>query len=274
MSNQVSIAVITCTFNSSATIHRNIQSVNEQSYKNFRHIFIDGASSDDTLEIIREFAENPLIISEKDDGLYDAFNRGLNAVGEYDVFGFLHSDDHFADEFCLVRVAKAFNERPKIGYYCAKVIHFSSSDGETLDIVGRGKEPMTFWRYLRRSNEYGHPSYYCRTKLIPKVGYFDTKYKISADIDWIIRLENLCSDSLFDPKPLVKMMGGGNSTSNPTRAFYEEYSIFKKFGKRKFNLFFFLYYVVRSTLKNFLLKLGLGSLVGFAKNMLVKIFGD
>ena len=70
-----------------------------------------------------------------------------------------------------------------------------------------------------RSNEYAHPSYNCRTELIPKVGRFDTRYKISADIDWIIRLENSCENYQFDPKPLLKMTLGGNSASCPPRLF-------------------------------------------------------
>lgn len=274
MSDHRSIAVITCTLNSSATLRRNIESVNEQSYENYRHIFIDGKSTDSTLDIIRDCAKNSVILSERDDGVYHAFNRGLDAVADYDVFGFLHADDYFTDKFCLERVSRAFLERPEIGYFCAKVIYVSPGDGKVLDTVGKDKKSMTWWRYLRRSNEYAHPSFYCRTELIPQVGRFDTRYTISADIDWIIRLENICKNYHFDPNPLVKMTIGGKSASCPRRAFYEEYCIFKKFRKRKFNLFFLSYYVARSAIKNLMLKSGLGRLVKLARKMFVQLFGD
>ena len=274
MFKNVSIAVITCTLNSSETLLRNIQSVNEQIYANFRHIFIDGASDDNSLKIVRDHARNPLILSEKDEGVFHAFNRGLEAAGDFDVFGFLHSDDHFADRFSLQRIADAFEREPAIGYFCSRVIYFSANYGEVLDIIGTSPRPMTFRQYLRRSNNFAHPSYFCRTSLIQHVGDFDTHYKSAADIDWIIRLENHCQACVFDPHPIVKMRCGGNSTAHPVRAFYEEYLIFKKYKRRPFNLFFFLYHALRARVKIFLTGIGLGYFVRLGRRVLRKIFRD
>ena len=87
------ISIISVCYNSSKTILDTIRSVNSQSYPNIEHVFIDGLSSDNTLEIVRSNSKKKnVIISEKDSGLYDAINKGiLNATG--DVIGLLHSDD-------------------------------------------------------------------------------------------------------------------------------------------------------------------------------------
>ena len=93
------ISIITVCYNSSKTILDTIRSINSQSYPNIEHVFIDGLSLDNTVEIIRlNTKRENLIISEKDSGLYDAINKGiLNATGDF--IGLLHSDDIFYDEY-------------------------------------------------------------------------------------------------------------------------------------------------------------------------------
>ena len=93
------ITIITCTYNSEKTIADCVRSVKNQSYKNIEHLIIDGLSKDSTLEIIQDVNDRCKIISEIDNGIYDALNKGiLSASGE--IIGFLHSDDVFKNNDC------------------------------------------------------------------------------------------------------------------------------------------------------------------------------
>src|SRR5690554_8041346 len=92
------ISIITATYNSAATIRDCIQSVNSQTYNNIEHIIIDGASKDNTLEIINSLPNRVAsIVSEPDKGIYDAMNKGIKAATG-DIIGILNSDDFFTSD--------------------------------------------------------------------------------------------------------------------------------------------------------------------------------
>ena len=105
------ICIITATFNSSKTISDTIESILKQDYKNFHHLIIDGNSSDNTLEIIDSYkCENITVISEGDNGIYDAMNKGLlNANG--DIVGFLNSDDMYSNDRVLSNTSSCYNSQ-------------------------------------------------------------------------------------------------------------------------------------------------------------------
>ena len=104
------VSIITCTYNSAATIADTIRSVNAQTYPNIEHIIVDGLSKDNTLEIVKQYAgERQIIKSEKDNGIYDAFNKGIRmATG--DIIGVLNSDDFFTSDNIIEQVVNAFNK--------------------------------------------------------------------------------------------------------------------------------------------------------------------
>ena len=93
----LSLSIITISFNTENTIEKTLQSVADQSYKNIEHIIVDGGSKDNTLEICNSFSHVTKIISEPDNGVYDAFNKGLK-LASGDVVGFLNADDIFYDK--------------------------------------------------------------------------------------------------------------------------------------------------------------------------------
>ena len=110
-------SIITVTYNSAATIEQTIRSVIGQSYENIEYIIVDGQSTDSTLKIIEKYKDRiGKIVSEKDNGLYDALNKGIDlATG--DVIGFLHSDDFYINEKVIERYAEAFiKEKPDAVY--------------------------------------------------------------------------------------------------------------------------------------------------------------
>ena len=103
------ISIITISFNAKATIEKTLQSVANQSYKNIEHIIVDGGSTDNTLQICNSFSHVSKIISETDEGIYDAFNKGLN-IATGNVIGFLNADDVFYNDNSVQEIAKAFSD--------------------------------------------------------------------------------------------------------------------------------------------------------------------
>jgi glycosyltransferase len=111
------ISVVTAVFNRVETIGSAIASVQSQTYSDVEHVIQDGGSRDGTLELVRKVADtSAVIVSEKDDGIYDAINRGISrATG--DVIGLMHSDDFYASNAVLAKIADAFADRSVQGVY-------------------------------------------------------------------------------------------------------------------------------------------------------------
>src|SRR5580765_482997 len=106
------VSIITVTYNSAETVAETMQSVESQDYPHIEHIVVDGHSSDETLEIIAQYPHTATLISEKDDGIYDAMNKGIRAA-KGDIIGILNSDDMYENEHVITKVTKIF-EDPEI----------------------------------------------------------------------------------------------------------------------------------------------------------------
>lgn len=207
----VKISLVTATFNSGSTILDARKSVLKQSYPHVEHLIVDGLSTDNTLDLIREINQTNLIIdSRQDDGIYDALNRGVRlATG--DVVGFLHSDDYFPDESVLECVANGFeNQSADICY--GDLAYVSKLD--TNRVVRR-------WRagdFSRSKLRFGwmppHPTVYVRREMLLEHP-FNLDYHISADYDAMLRL--LANDRhkvFYLRKELVHMRLGGASNKS------------------------------------------------------------
>ena len=111
------VSIITATFNSAKTLKNTISSVISQTHKNVEHIFVDGFSSDTTLQVINENCDhNYKVISEPDNGIYDALNKGLK-IATGDIICTLHSDDFFYTNYALEKVVNSFNDKAITGIY-------------------------------------------------------------------------------------------------------------------------------------------------------------
>jgi len=233
---KMKISLITATFNSANTISETIDSVRQQNFENLEYIIIDGASSDGTLEILKQ--HNDLIsklISQPDSGIYDALNKGLKNVSG-DIVGFLHSDDILADNNILAEINNLFE---------TKNIDLLYGD---LQYITNDLPPkiIRYWRsgdfsppLLKKGWMPPHPTVYFKRDLIEKIGLFNTSFKISADYDWIVRsLTNPEIKVEYLPKVLVKMKTGGVSNRNLKKIFqksYEDYKIIKQNKIGNFN---------------------------------------
>ncbi len=255
------ISIITCVYNSSEFLHECLMSVKSQKYKNIEHLFIDGGSRDDTIEIIRSFYESPIIIKQEGKGLYDAINHGL-AAATGNVIGFLHSDDLFYDESAVSRIASSYEDIEGLDYYCSKMVIFDNNSGQEYAILGAAPHKQTFNEQLYSSTYYAHPTYYCTRETINRVGYYNTGYEIASDIDWLIRLEKLNLKFYFDKTPLVKLRNTGKSGTRYFLAICEEFQVRAKHEGISFSLLLiYFYHFSRRTVSYILTWLKLNFLV-------------
>ena len=207
------VSIVTVTYNSAQTLVDAMKSVLEQTYHDIEYIIVDGASTDSTIDVIRQYEpqfKNRLKwISEKDDGIYDAMNKGIQlATG--DVVGILNSDDYFTSSDVIARMVAAFSDGVDAVYGDVHFIH----DGE-LDKVVRyysSKPFRPFW--LRFGFMPAHPSFYCKREVFEKAGLYKTDYLIGSDYEMMVRLFMVHKiNAKYLPLDFVTMRIGGASTA-------------------------------------------------------------
>ena len=203
------ISVITVTFNSEKTIEETINSVRSQNYKSIEHIIIDGASSDNTLKIIESYSESiAFTLSEPDDGIYHAFNKGLSkATGE--IIAILNSDDVFFDAEVISLVAETFIQTRSDLVYGDTIM---VKEDNLESVVRHWKSSNFIPGSFRNGWHPPHPSFFVRKSVYEKFGYFDTSIDVSADFELMLRFmeKNKVSSSYIN-KTLTRMRVGGHS---------------------------------------------------------------
>lgn len=208
------ISVITATYNSGRTIGDTLESVLRQTYSDVELIVVDGASRDDTMDVVRRyeprFGGRLRWTSEPDRGIYDAMNKGIaRATG--DVIGILNSDDFYTSDTVLERVAEAMAGGDVDAVYGD--IHYVR-DGDLRRCV-RYYSSRPFRRWMMRLGFMpAHPSFYCRREVYERCGTFDTTYRVAADFENLLRLIYVNRiKTRYLPVDFVTMRTGGASTS-------------------------------------------------------------
>lgn len=172
------VSIITVVYNGVETIERTIQSVLHQSYKNIEYIIIDGLSTDGTQQIIEKYAQNiSYYISEKDDGLYYAMNKGIeNATG--DIVGIINSDDWYAED-AVESIVEYFQKNDTELIY-GKVVKISE---EHVERVTQRAPLENMWYGMPVS----HPSVFVKKDVYDRLGVFDINYRVASDYELMLR---------------------------------------------------------------------------------------
>lgn len=203
------ISIVTAVFNRVDTIGGAIDSVRAQTWGEVEHVIQDGGSVDGTLEVIWERAgSNAAIVSEPDGGIYDAINRGISRASG-DIIGLMHSDDFYADNNVLGKVAATLKNSSIDGVYGdlqyvaandpSRVVRHWSSGKYLPSLLARGWMPP-------------HPTLYLRRSVFETFGLYDTSFRIAADYDAMLRYLVKGKIKLaYIPEVLVKMRVGGES---------------------------------------------------------------
>lgn len=200
------LSLITATYNNEKTVVDCIESISAQTFGNLEHIVVDGASSDRTVEIIKELSPKSKIISEPDKGIYDALNKGI-AKATGDVIGLLHGDDTFSADNILEKIAETIDKEQFDGVYGD--LHYVRQNGSVQRFWKAGEFHPNM---LRKGWMPPHPTLFLRKDVYEKAGPFDLTFQISSDYDLILRL---LGDPQFKigylPMPLIDMKVGGTS---------------------------------------------------------------
>lgn len=226
------ISVITAVYNNEHHIEDALQSVLTQSYPNVEVIVIDGGSKDRTMEIVRRYQDKiHVLVSERDQGIYDALNKGIQkATG--DVIGFLHSDDLFASAQVLETVAKAFQTNFVDGVYSD--LNYVKEDDKKFQVIRYWKSNSFKMDLLKKGWMPPHPTLYLKKSVYDQIGPFNTQYRISADYDFILRTFNSPQYKFtYLPMVTVQMRVGGESNKNLKKIIQkssEDFEILSKNG--------------------------------------------
>lgn len=221
------ISIITATYNSAAHVTSCIESVNNQTYPNIEHIIVDGASKDNTVEIVKAIPNRVAkLISEPDKGIYDAMNKGIElATG--DIVGILNADDFYASNTIIETIVKVFQEA-----------NVESVFGNLDFVVANDIDKVVrHWKsapFIQGSFSKGwhppHPTFFVKNEVYEKYGLFDTSLDVSADFELMLRmLERFKISTFFIDETIVKMRYGGESTGSLQKIITGNKNILKAF---------------------------------------------
>jgi glycosyltransferase involved in cell wall biosynthesis len=210
----MSISMITAVFNRVATIGSALDSIKRQTCADVEHVIVDAQSTDGTLdEINRRRTSAIRLASEPDDGIYDALNKGMR-MARGNIFGIVHSDDFLAHDRVLERVTEAFAD-PAIDAVYGDLDYVSSDNPDR--IIRRWRAGTFKPRKLRLGWMPPHPALFVRRGVVETFGAYDTRYRIAADYDAILRWFGSGIRSAYIPEVLVKMRVGGESNRSLER---------------------------------------------------------
>ena len=197
------VSIVTVTFNAEKYIEQTIQSVLAQTYRNVEYIIIDGESSDGTIDIIRRYANRlSYWISEKDNGIYDAMNKGiLHAHGE--LIGIVNASDFYAP-YTIQTIVDAYEQHPNIGIFHGN-INMLNEDGSLF----KQKSADSDLAQLDKGFGLFHPTFFVRKDIYQQVGLYDTSFRLAADYDFALRCRNAGVAFYHIPQVLSNFRVGG-----------------------------------------------------------------
>lgn len=204
------VSVVTVCYNSSATIARTVESILKQSYENIEYIVVDGASEDNTVEIVNKFQDLYhekfhrfiRIISEPDKGIYDAMNKGIDAArGTF--IGILNSDDTYEPEAVSTVIQRATDDFLQICYGGIKTYQ-----GDRLESI------IFFAHEFMEDRMIAHPACFVSKSVYDKYGGYNIRYESAADYEFMLRVYDK-DEITFTPiyEPLANYYLGGKSTT-------------------------------------------------------------
>lgn len=247
-------SIITISFNSSKTIERTIESVLNVEYPEVEYIVVDGASKDNTVDIIKRY--EPLFsgrmkwISEPDKGIYDAMNKGIQmATG--DIIGIVNSDD-WLEKDALNSIFECYknNGHSLEALYCGWIrFHYINGDVQILKTSHKMLEQLSL-RY--EMGGIRHPAVFVPKQIYEKYGVFDDKMKVMADADLILRFFFAGVKFCYPEKVVSNMSDGGVSNKYFLKAYNDYRLILQKYSMNKFKFYRLLYlWKIKRIIKSF-----------------------
>lgn len=218
-------SLITVTYNAGAVLEDTIQSIITQTYKNVEYILIDGASTDNTMRIIERYRDHiHTVVSEPDQGLYDAMNKGLSlATGDYVCFlnagDCLHEDDTLLGMVHSVAASHEAPCPPDVLYGDTALV---DNEGHFLRMRRLTPPEHLTWKSFRHGMLVCHQAFFARRAIAP---HYDLRYRFSADFDWCIRVMKQARYLHNTHLTLVDYLDEGLTTRNHRASLIERFHI-------------------------------------------------
>ena len=215
------ISIITICYNASHTISRTLRSIQAQTYNDLEYLVIDGASRDNTLDLVRTLAPRALVHSERDQGIYDAMNKGLShATGDY--IWFINAGDALPSPTTVEEIvgeACLNGARPDIIYGDTRLI---DSEGRDLGLRRLRPPHSLTWESFRDGMLVCHQAFIVRRAIAPK---YNLRYRFSSDVDWCIRCLKVAKECTFIPRPIALYLNEGTTTANHRASLIERFEV-------------------------------------------------
>lgn len=265
--DELKVSIITVSYNSKNTIEQTIQSVLHQTYSNTEYIIIDGGSTDGTINIIDKYNEHIAFwISEPDQGISDAFNKGIHkATG--DIVGIINSDDWYELD-TIEKIVNEFKKNSEVG--------FVFGDQNYVDLTGKllftQKGDSNYEKIIRFDMpSIPHPTVFLRRQIYQKFGGFSLEYKTAMDYELLLRFFVNDVKGAYIPQVLANMRAGGESHFNYLGAFQEVMKAAAFYGyPRILLLLHFGYKYLKTQIRRILQKSGLNFIVNIVRNHILK----
>lgn len=249
------LTIVIATFNAEKSIELTIKSILEQTFRDFEVVIVDGLSTDSTLDVVRSFDSDKInIISERDKGIYDAWNKGVQlAKGKWLLF--IGADDQLSHADCIRKFVDACEVSQLFDKY--NVLYGNlivrGRDGEQMDCIGGSWEsPWGFrHRYLSASFPIPIMASFFNKETILSHGAFCLDYKIIADIELVIRISKT-SPPVYLPDHVITIMGYGGVSTNPHRSLnllIESFAVRRKHSLGTFSNLGFLFLAIKQLTK-------------------------
>ncbi|MBO4598602.1 MAG: glycosyltransferase [Bacteroidaceae bacterium] len=222
-------SIVTVCYNASSEIMRTIESVDSQDFDSLEHIFIDGASKDDTLSIIRQYAERArhtvTFASEKDRGIYDAMNKAFDGRVHGRYIMFLNAGDTLKGSDTLSQIAElvSADSEPGVIYGYTEVL---DEKGNYLGMRRKNIPENLNWKSFKNGMLVCHQAFIVNQRLFCK---YNLKYKYSADVDWCIRIMKEAEKQGLEIKgtktTISQFYTGGATTQHHTESLIERFKV-------------------------------------------------
>jgi len=216
------ISIITVTYNAADTLPPTLRSVAGQTYTDYEHLIVDGASTDETLSIVADGAtERTRTVSERDKGIYDAMNRGMNlALGTYLIF--LNAGDSFHSDDTLQHIADAIKKHDMPGMVYGQTILVGGEDRhKTGDRHLEAPRELNVWSF----SDGMLVCHQAMTVLKRIAGPYDLRYRLSADYDWAIRCLQQSQRNVYLDEVVIDYLDEGMTTRNHKASLMERFRI-------------------------------------------------
>ena len=210
------VSIITATYNSEKLVVDAINSLISQTYSDIQSVLIDGASKDGTVALVeKSFLNSKIsskIISEPDQGIYDALNKGINNA-DGDIIGFLHADDLYDNCDVISKVVSLFKKNPDLQSLYGDLVYVQKEN--TAKVVRYWQSGECSHVEMKKGWMPPHPAFFVRKEVYEKFGLFDTSYNIAADYDFMMRvLYKGGISTAYIPEVFIKMRVGGASNKS------------------------------------------------------------